>query len=402
MKKSKTSKVAPPPILGGPVLVRAAAPPAGSAHCRATHDAARVLGHVLRRTSELKRQTRKENAMKTFTRFLLKRFLTGVGVLVLLFSGQGPAAAASSLLVGDYTTGKILRYDANTGAFGGTFASSSQLAGPVALTFGPDGNLYVAGEVSGNVTRFGGQTGVFIDTFIPNGTGGLASAHALTFGPDANLYATSGHSDVSRFNGLTGAFIDIFVPQGSGGVRGPVDLRFGPDNNLYVAGGDTDSVLRYNGVTGAFMDVFASGGGLLGADAETFGPDGNLYVSSFFSNQVLRYNGTTGAFIDVFASGGGLVSPNNLVFGPDGNLYVAGEGSGVQRYDGTTGAFIDAFVPQGAGGLQRAVGLHFATVVPVPSTFVLFGTGVLGLAGYAWRSRDTLRAGIRVYEEKHA
>jgi len=92
--------------------------------------------------------------MKTFPRRLLKRFLAGVAVLVLLFRWQGPAAAGA-LLVGDYDSGKILRYDA-TGAFLGSFASSSQLAGPVALAFGPDGNLYVAGEGSGNVTRFAG------------------------------------------------------------------------------------------------------------------------------------------------------------------------------------------------------------------------------------------------------
>jgi streptogramin lyase len=195
----------------------------------------------------------------------------------------------------------------------GVFASSSQLIGPVTLTFGLDGNLYVAGEISGNVTRFDGQTGVFIDTFIPNGPSG--------------------------------------VPSGSGGVNPPLDLRFGPDNNLYVASRDTNQVLRYDGVTGAFLGVAASGGGLNAPVAETFGPDGHLYVSSFQTNQVLRYDGTTGAFIDVFSSGGGLAQPNNLAFGPDGNLYMTGEGSGVQRYDGTTGAFIDTFAPLGGWGV---------------------------------------------------
>lgn len=299
--------------------------------------------------------------MSTFTGFVGKRLRAAAAALVLFSSGPGPAAA-TDLFVSDYTSGQILRYDADTGAFLGVFASSSQLIGPVTLTFGPDGNLYVAGEISGNVTRFDGQTGAFIDTFIPNGPSGVTSGHGLTFGPDGNLYVSSqfaGHVDVRRFDGLTGAFIDVFVPSGSGGVNPPLDLRFGPDNNLYVASRDTNQVLRYHGVTGAFVGVAASGGGLDAPVAETFGPDGHLYVSSIHTNQVLRYDGTTGAFIDVFASGGGLVQPNNLTFGPDGNLYVAGEGSGIQRYDGTTGAFIDTLVPLGSGGLQRAVGLLF-------------------------------------------
>ena len=362
MPKSRSSTIAVLPTWGGPVLVGADAPPAGPAHCRAISCAPRVLAPILRRAAKLNRQARKDNAMKTFARFLKKRLLAGVALLVLLSNGQA-MAAANDLLVGDYNTGNILRYDANTGAFLGIFASSSQLAGPVTLAFGPDGNLYVAGEVSGNVTRFAGQTGAFIDTFIPHGTGGLVSAHGLTFGPNQNLYVTGGSANVLRFNGLTGAFIDTFVASGSGGLRGPLGLLFGPGGNFYVAGGDTDSVLLFNGVTGAFINVFASGGGLLLAAGEIFGPDGNLYVTSSFTNQVLRYNGTTGAFIDVFASGGGLSFPNQLAFGPDGNLYVTGEDSGVMRYNGTTGAFIDNFVPRGTGGLQHPVGLIFTTVV---------------------------------------
>ena len=59
---------------------------------------------------------------------------------MLFSSGPGPAAA-TDLFVSDYTSGQILRYDADTGAFLGVFASSSQLIGPVTLTFGPDGNL---------------------------------------------------------------------------------------------------------------------------------------------------------------------------------------------------------------------------------------------------------------------
>ncbi len=320
--------------------------------------------------------------MKTFTRFLLNCFVVGGVVLGLFFHWQG-LATAGTLLVGDYDSGKILRYDATTGAFQGVFASSSQMAGPVALAFGPDGDLYVAGELSRNVTQFSGQTGAFVKTFIPNGTGGLVSAHGLTFGPDGNLYVTGGNSNILRFNGSTGAFIDTFVAS----VSAPLALLFGPDGNLYVA--SLSSVRRYNGSTGAFINVFASGGGLGLATGEIFGPDGNLYVNSQ-TNQVLRYNGTTGAFMDVFASGGGLSFPNQLVFGPDGNLYVAGELSGVARYNGATGAFIDNFVPQTPGGLQHAVGLVFApfTVGANTATGVraLFRntTGLLNTATGAW------------------
>jgi hypothetical protein len=270
---------------------------------------------------------------------------------------------ASGLLVCDDTTGAVLKYNAFTGAPISTFASSSQLTDAVTLAYGPDGNLYVTGEGSDNVVAFSGATGAYLNTFVPDGTGGLASAHGLAFGVDGDLYVSSqapNNEDVKQFDGNTGAYLGEFVPAGSGGVSPPLGIAFGPDGNFYVASRDTNQVLRYNGLTGAFMGAFASGGGLTQPVAFTWGPDGNLYVISFQANgQVLRYNGQTGTFMDVFAQGGGLSYPNGAAFGPDGNLYVAGQQSGIQRYDGQTGAFLNTFVPLGSSGLTNPADLIF-------------------------------------------
>ena len=60
-----------------------------------------------------------------------------------------------------------------------------------------------------------------------------------------------------RFDGQTGDFIDVFVPDGSGGLDFARDVTFGPDGNLYVSSSNTDEILRYDGVTGEFIDLFA-------------------------------------------------------------------------------------------------------------------------------------------------
>ncbi|XXF79922.1 hypothetical protein P2318_09290 [Myxococcaceae bacterium GXIMD 01537] len=140
--------------------------------------------------------------------------------------------------------------------------------------------------------------------------------------------------NVVVFDEETGTFLATLIPAGTGGLKAPDAMVFGPDGNLYVSSGDTletSAVLRFNPRTGAFIDVFASGGGLLRPYGLAFGADGNLYVSSFLTDQILRFNATTGAFVDVFASGtgvaGGLNGPNQLVFGPNGLLYVTTEGS---------------------------------------------------------------------------
>jgi len=151
------------------------------------------------------------------------------------------------------------------------------------------------------------------------GAGGLSQPLGLVFRPDGNLYVASNITDeVLRYNGTTGAFIDVFVSAFSGGLNGPQDPVFGPDGNLYVVSGFTKEVLRYFGTTGAFINVFVSvgSGGLNTPEGLVFGSDGNLYVGGLNTDDVLRYNGTTGAFIDAFVSAGsgGLDAARYLVF----------------------------------------------------------------------------------------
>ncbi len=254
-----------------------------------------------------------------------------------------------------------------TGAFIDDFVSagSGGLTTPEGLTFGPDGNLYVASDGTDQVLRYDGTTGAFIDVFVSAASGGLDRPRDLVFGPDGNLYVSSrSTNEVLRYDGTTGAFIDAFVSAGSGGLITPEGLTFGPDRHLYLASIGTDEVLRYDGATGAFIDAFVStgSGGLSQPGDPAFGLDGHLYVTSQATDQVLRYDGTTGAFIDAFvaAGSGGLDIPVGLYFGPDDNLYVASFLTlEVLRYDGSTGAFIDAFVPAASGGLSNPNYLWF-------------------------------------------
>jgi DNA-binding beta-propeller fold protein YncE len=194
--------------------------------------------------------------------------------------------------------GRVARFDGTTGAYLGDFVplGSGGLSIPTQLVFGPsveDGgslDLYVVSTGTDSVLRYDGTTGEFLGAFVASGSGGLVGPATMTFGPNGDLYVANLYSSdlsVKRFEGPSestpGAFVETFVPAGSGGLRAPAGLIFGPDGNddgqldLYLAEVDVHSfnkasVKRYDGVTGEFIDTFVPqrSGGLEGAVLMTF------------------------------------------------------------------------------------------------------------------------------------
>src|SRR5262245_47298286 len=63
-----------------------------------------------------------------------------------------------SLYVSSDNTNSVLAYDGENGGFERKFARHGGLIEPEGITFGPDGNLYVASR-SDEVLRFDGKTG---------------------------------------------------------------------------------------------------------------------------------------------------------------------------------------------------------------------------------------------------
>lgn len=201
--------------------------------------------------------------------------------------------------------GRILRFNATTGAFMDEFVPrlSGGLLHPLAHVFGPSGrgprnlDLYVTDEDAHDIKRYDGTTGAFLGVYVPAGSF-ISAPLGLTFGPDGNLYvADFGIGAVLRFQGPAGTSPGapmpsagntgaIFVAPGSGGLLArPLGVIFGPDGN-----GD------------GHQDVYVSNITFTGF----YGKNGN----------VRRYDGRTGDFIDTFipAGSGGLDDPNLITF----------------------------------------------------------------------------------------
>lgn len=297
---------------------------------------------------------------------------------------------AGYLFVGNGSSGEVNRYDATTGAYVSTLTvpGGSGFTGGLAVS---GGSLFLAGLDDNAIFRFDANSGAYLGIFVS----GLNGPSGITFGPDGNLYVANqggGSSSIDRYDGTTGAFVSTFVAPGAGplgGLFNPQGIAFGPDGNLYVSDLGNGAIARFNGTTAAytgFVDAGNPPSPLSSPYGLVFGPDGNLYVADPSTSTVHRYNGSTGAFIDEFVDlAGGLVQPIGLAFGPDGNLYVSDGMARVASFDGSSGAVIGDFVSVGSGGLSNPQFLAFSSDVPEPATGALLGAGLL--LGWAWKRR---------------
>jgi hypothetical protein len=150
----------------------------------------------------------------------LGNFITGavpdVNTPLYMDFGAGELAVSTG-------TDRVFRFNGTTGAALGSFIRDT----PEGVAYGPDGALYIAQRISGNIVRR--SAGGTLTEFVPMGSGGLASPTDIAFGPDNNLYVLSNGGDrVLRFDGTTGAFLDTFVTAGAGGLSNGSYLAFEP------------------------------------------------------------------------------------------------------------------------------------------------------------------------------
>ena len=340
-------------------------------------------------------------------------------ILACVFLTSTTSWAVNDLLVSDplnqNTGGSVWRYSFdNSGAITGvTNFLNLQMA--TGMRINPaNGELLVTGQVQtgvdinnnpvfdGVVNRYNAQTGAPLGTFAS----GLGSPADIKVGPDNNVYvANTATNTISVFqqNGTPvttlGGPITPFTP---------TFLAWDSSNRLYVSSLYGNSVLRYNTMTSTF-DTFASGNGLNGATGLAF-KDGKLYVSSVYPagdapgnpsanpTKILTFN-ADGSVAGDFASlttypnpGPGYppnfqANPSDLLFLDDGSLLVGLLGQGQVARLSSTGTYLGPYAI--GGGLQTANQLLQIAAVPEPTTWIgLSAAGMLG--AWCWKRRRSV------------
>jgi hypothetical protein len=289
---------------------------------------------------------------------------------------------ADSLYISDIGDNTVKQFDANTGAYEGTFvtAGSGGINVPVGIDFGPGHNLLVATRDRNpftTVAEFDGQTGAPLGSLVPGSNPNAPwSARGIVRGPGHKLFVADigdfGRSgqhpgQVRMYDDQTGQFLGSLQAPGFYEAQfNPRGVIIGPDGNLYVStrepGATGGDIFKFNSITGAFLGDFITStpaNDLNSPGVPAFGPDGNLYVSSFSAggndtDKILEFNGTTGAYlgkIDLNQAGQPRAFAQQVLFGPEGKLFVPIQSQGeVRRYDVSSGTF-DVFVtPHAQGG----------------------------------------------------
>jgi sugar lactone lactonase YvrE len=210
---------------------------------------------------------------------------------------------ANTVLISNFNSGTIDRYNADTGAFIDVFASD--VIAPTRMKIGADNLLYVAqGSGSGRVRRFQ-LNGTLVDDFTNLG---LSRSLGMDWDSAGNLYVATYDGQLVRIFDANGLDQGNFVATN---LTGPTNIWFDDGGDLLVSDYDGGAVRRFSS-EGVFLGDFIQG--LSQTEGVDFLPNGNILIGNGGTSSVKMFT-PAGTYIEdiIPSQSGNLKQPNAVV-----------------------------------------------------------------------------------------
>ncbi|HEY3898074.1 MAG TPA: NHL repeat-containing protein [Chthoniobacter sp.] len=310
--------------------------------------------------------------------------MASAGLAAILFPSH---SAAQTLFASVPSAYNVYDFPGGTQDTFYTFPSSLSNE-PWGLAFDQAGDLFVANNLGGFITKFADNGGTLSTTGVTFSAG--MDATALAFDSAGDLFEADGASKIREFKVSGGSLSTTSSSFATVNGSDPMSLAFDSAGDLFVADYGTNKVSEYKstgGVLSTSASTFGTGTNhLSGPVSMAFDSQGDLFVASNSNNGIYEYSpsGVQTLFSNTDVSG-----PAGLAFDSAGDLFEANQGT-------TNGqATINEFVMQENGTLSAtpivyASGLNFPDSLafqpaPVPEPDVIASLfGGLGML-VGWR-----------------
>jgi len=222
---------------------------------------------------------------------------------------------------------------------------------PVAMTFAPDGLIYVVNRGSESVSNVGwNRTGVgqritkltigaewgqeeFLGEFSKygNGDGQMIWPAGIATDSQGQVFVTDEWLNRVTVFDQEDKFVRSFdtVQPGDGEPNGTSGIAIAPDGTIYVTDGRSHKVRLFNN-DGSFISSFGSlgvsDGQLDGPWGITVDKDGKVYVADFNNHRVQKFSADGKFEAQIGRPGnkrGELTSPTDVAVDPDGDIYIS-------------------------------------------------------------------------------
>lgn len=235
---------------------------------------------------------------------------------------------------------KILKFDHN-GENGSVFISE-HLAWPQDILFLEEfGTMLVSNFNTDRISKFNAETGAFLGEFAT----GIDAPTRMKFGKDSLIYVLQwfGNGRVHRYK-TDGTFVDEFT---STGVATSIGMDWDSEGNFYVSSYNGKYVRKFS-PTGADLGNFINSN-LAGPTNIWFAANGDMLVNDYNSNNVKRFS-STGQYLGIFATPVGQCE--GVAFPDPAHILIGVGGASSVRLFDTTGTKIKEFIPSGTLGLM--------------------------------------------------